>query len=79
MISDLGDVFKLRPPMDLLEYQDLTLQGLDYERQYSDYWNSTAESDGLLYYIGLDLRQKLTCFQAMLSTLSLCPLHRTLL
>ena len=32
--------------MSLLEYQDLTLQGLEYEAKYSDYWNSTADDDG---------------------------------
>ncbi|KAJ3544536.1 hypothetical protein NM208_g2994 [Fusarium decemcellulare] len=31
--------------MGLLEYQHLTLDGLDYERRYSDYWESTAGSD----------------------------------
>ncbi|KAJ4312584.1 hypothetical protein N0V84_009867 [Fusarium piperis] len=46
LIPDLRQSFKLQPPMGLLEYQDLTLQGLAYERQYSDYWNSTADTDG---------------------------------
>lgn len=46
LIPELQSTFQLRPPMDLLEYQDLTLQGLDYEARYSDYWNSTAEEDG---------------------------------
>ncbi|KAK0704392.1 amidase signature domain-containing protein [Lasiosphaeris hirsuta] len=46
LISDLRDTFQLRPPMDLLEYQGLTLQGLEYESAYSDYWNSTAADDG---------------------------------
>lgn len=46
LIPDLEESFQLRPPLGLLEYQDLTLQGLEYEAQYSDYWNSTAEHDG---------------------------------
>ncbi|RTE76518.1 hypothetical protein BHE90_008999 [Fusarium euwallaceae] len=46
LIPDLKHPFQLRPPMGLLEYQDLTLQGLAYEHEYTDYWNSTADSDG---------------------------------
>ncbi|KIW92858.1 uncharacterized protein Z519_06707 [Cladophialophora bantiana CBS 173.52] len=46
LIPDLATAFGLKPPMGLLEYQDLTLQGLEYETQYSDYWNPTAEEDG---------------------------------
>jgi amidase len=46
LISDLIEAFPLEPPLDLLEYQDLTLQGLEYERAYSDYWNTTANGDG---------------------------------
>lgn len=46
LIPDLEDGFKLKTPTELLKYQDLTLQGLEYEREYSDYWNSTQESDG---------------------------------
>ncbi|KAF4988995.1 hypothetical protein FDECE_14849 [Fusarium decemcellulare] len=45
LIPELRDSFQLRPPMGLLEYQHLTLDGLDYERRYSDYWESTAGSD----------------------------------
>ncbi|KAF4548199.1 Acetamidase-like protein 2 [Elsinoe fawcettii] len=37
---------KRKPPMKLLEYQDMTLQGLDYEAKYAAYWNSTADDDG---------------------------------
>ncbi|KAF9772265.1 hypothetical protein IL306_010047 [Fusarium sp. DS 682] len=48
LIPDLRSTFQLKAPQDLLQYQDLTLQGLDYERRYSDYWNSTADSDGAL-------------------------------
>ncbi|EWG51017.1 hypothetical protein FVEG_10130 [Fusarium verticillioides 7600] len=46
LIQDLQDGLNLKTPIELLKYQDLTIQGLEYERQYSDYWNSTAESDG---------------------------------
>ncbi|KAI1762701.1 amidase signature domain-containing protein [Hypoxylon sp. FL1150] len=46
LISDLEETLALRPPIGLLEYQDLTLQGLEYEAKYSDYWNSTADEDG---------------------------------
>ncbi|RGP69091.1 putative general amidase [Fusarium longipes] len=46
LIPDLKDGFQLKAPTELLKYQDLTLQGLEYEREYSDYWNSTQESDG---------------------------------
>ena len=46
LIPDLKQTFELRQPIGLLEYQDLTLQGLAYEREYSDYWNSTADEDG---------------------------------
>ncbi|KAF4446798.1 putative general amidase [Fusarium austroafricanum] len=46
LIPDLKDGLKLKSPTQLLKYQYLTLQGLEYERQYSDYWNSTADSDG---------------------------------
>ena len=44
LVPDLD--FPLKDPKGLLEYQDLTLQGLEYEREYSDYWNSTEQSDG---------------------------------
>lgn len=46
LIPDLEDTFGLKPPLGLLEMQDLTLQGLEYEAAYSDYWNSTADEDG---------------------------------
>ncbi|KAM0492707.1 hypothetical protein ACHAP8_009725 [Fusarium lateritium] len=46
LIPDLEDGFKLKTPAELLKYQDLTLQGLAYEREYSDYWNSTESQDG---------------------------------
>ncbi|KAI1429947.1 amidase signature domain-containing protein [Xylaria sp. FL1777] len=46
LLPELGEAFTLREPINLLAYQDLTLQGLQYEAEYSDYWNSTAEEDG---------------------------------
>ncbi|KAJ8122896.1 hypothetical protein ONZ43_g1025 [Nemania bipapillata] len=46
LIPNLQRALYLKEPTDLLTYQDLTLQGLQYEAEYSDYWNSTAEEDG---------------------------------
>ncbi|KAK0643850.1 amidase signature domain-containing protein [Cercophora newfieldiana] len=46
LIPDLREVLKLRQPYDLLDIQDMTIQGLEYEAAYSDYWNSTANDDG---------------------------------
>lgn len=46
LIPDLEKAFQFKDPINLLEYQDLTLQGLDYESEYSDYWNATSEEDG---------------------------------
>ncbi|KAL9112148.1 MAG: hypothetical protein Q9227_003525 [Pyrenula ochraceoflavens] len=46
LIPELRDSMALRPPTGLLEYQGKTLEGLDYENEYSDYWNSTANADG---------------------------------
>jgi amidase len=34
--------------MPLLEYQDLTIEGKKYCETYSDYWNATEESDGIV-------------------------------
>jgi amidase len=48
LIPDLRDGLKLKTPTELLKYQGLTIQGLEFEQQYSDYWNSTADSDGIL-------------------------------
>ena len=48
LIPELKKSFRLRDPIPLLEYQNLTLQGLEYEREYSDYWNSTSSSDGMV-------------------------------
>ncbi|KAK3331484.1 amidase signature domain-containing protein [Apodospora peruviana] len=46
LIPALKEGFRLRDPMPLLQYQDLTIQGLAYEIKYSDYWNSTVQDDG---------------------------------
>jgi amidase len=46
LLPDLEKLFTLRPQMPLSEYQDLTLQGLECESAYSDYWNSTSAEDG---------------------------------
>ncbi|KAK3307120.1 amidase signature domain-containing protein [Chaetomium strumarium] len=46
LIPDLQEQYPLKPPMSLLEYQNLTIEGLEYEAAYSDYWNSTAAEDG---------------------------------
>lgn len=40
---------RLRPPMGLLDFQDFTLQGLNFEAKYSNYWNSTGDKDGGFY------------------------------
>jgi amidase len=45
LIPQLRASFQLRDPINLLEYQDLTLQGRDYSAAYSDYWNATASND----------------------------------
>ncbi|RWA08465.1 hypothetical protein EKO27_g6644 [Xylaria grammica] len=46
LIPDLEASFQLRDPINLLQYQDLTVKGLEYESAYSDYWNSTADNGG---------------------------------
>ncbi|CAI4212091.1 unnamed protein product [Parascedosporium putredinis] len=46
IIPNLKSRFGLREPMPLLQYQDLTMQGLDFENRYADYWNSTGTEDG---------------------------------
>lgn len=45
LIPDLEAMFQPRPPLGLLQYQDLTVEGLKYEAAYSDYWNSTVQGD----------------------------------
>ena len=46
LIPELRKAFRLRDPVSLLEYQDSTLQGLEYELKYNDYWESTGKDDG---------------------------------
>ena len=46
LIPQLRETFRLRDPIPLLAYQDLTIQGRDYEASYLEYWNSTVEQDG---------------------------------
>ncbi|KAI9779264.1 MAG: hypothetical protein M1839_007516 [Geoglossum umbratile] len=45
LIPELEETFQLRDPINLLEYQDLTIQGRDYSATYSDYWNATADGE----------------------------------
>ncbi|KAK4172369.1 Acetamidase [Triangularia setosa] len=45
LIPDLEEAFESKIPINLLQYRDLTLEGLEYEAAYSDYWNSTADGD----------------------------------
>lgn len=49
LIPQLRERLQLRDPIPLLAYQDLTIQGRDYEATYSDYWNSTVNQDGKPY------------------------------
>lgn len=42
---------RLRPPMGLLDFQDFTLQGLEFEAKYLDYWDSTGDKDGRSYVL----------------------------
>lgn len=49
LIPQLREPFRLQNPISLLAYQELALQGRDYEAAYLDYWNSTANQDGKLY------------------------------
>ncbi|KAK2867973.1 hypothetical protein FQN49_003291 [Arthroderma sp. PD_2] len=45
-IPQIKELISGKEPIPLLEYQDLTLQGIDYSAAYADYWNSTVEEDG---------------------------------
>lgn len=52
MISELASRgMRLRPPMGLLDFQGFTLKGLEFEAEYSDYWNSTGDKDGGCYVL----------------------------
>ncbi|KAL2021891.1 hypothetical protein VTK56DRAFT_6486 [Thermocarpiscus australiensis] len=46
LLPDLEATYSLTSPIDAIEYQRLTLEGLEYEAAYSDYWNSTAKDGG---------------------------------
>ena len=46
LIPPLASAFKSRDPMDIVEYQALTIRGRDYEGMYADYWNHSAGEDG---------------------------------
>jgi hypothetical protein len=46
LVPPLRKTFQLKDPMSLITYQELTIEGRDYEGAYSDYWNSTADEDG---------------------------------
>ena len=46
LVTDLEETLSPKDPNSLLNYQDHTVQGLEYEARYSDYWNSTADEDG---------------------------------
>jgi amidase len=49
LIPGLVKNFQLKDPMNLLKYQDLTLEGRDYSAAYSDYWNATADDEAGQY------------------------------
>lgn len=52
MIPELASRgMRLRPPMDLLDFQGFTLKGLEFEAKYLDYWNSAADKDGGSYVL----------------------------
>ncbi|KAL8786464.1 MAG: hypothetical protein Q9213_002780 [Squamulea squamosa] len=46
LIPPLREGLKLRDPLPLLEYQDMTLQGKKFCEAYTDYWNSSHSDDG---------------------------------
>jgi amidase len=48
LIAPLRETFELKDPISLIEYQNLTIEGRDYEGKYSDYWNATGEDDSQL-------------------------------
>jgi amidase len=56
LMPDLKDLLALKPPQNVLEYQESTSQGLEFEAAYSDYWNSTAEQDGKSFFTIQDIR-----------------------
>lgn len=56
LIPQLRETLQLQDPIPLLAYQDLTIQGRDYEVAYSDYWNSTVNQDGKLCALILEFQ-----------------------
>lgn len=48
LVPGIAEELKLREPSPLLDAHELTLKGLAYEIKYSDYWNSTADEDGII-------------------------------
>lgn len=54
LVPQLREPLQLRDPIPVLAYQDLTIQGRDYEAAYSDYWNSTVNQDGKSYALILE-------------------------
>jgi amidase len=48
LIPPLRETFELKDPISLIEYQNLRIEGRDYEGEYSDYWNATGDDDGQL-------------------------------
>jgi len=45
LIPQTAAKFQLADPMRVDEYHQLTLEGIAFERAYSDYWNSTGSAD----------------------------------
>ncbi|KAI9726211.1 MAG: hypothetical protein M1828_001885 [Chrysothrix sp. TS-e1954] len=48
LIPPLRGGSRLRDAMPVDQYQDLTVEGREYEEKYLDYWNSTNEDNGQL-------------------------------
>ncbi len=46
LVPEAEDLWQLKDPISVLNYQDLTVEGRDYCEAYSDYWNSTSKDDG---------------------------------
>ena len=46
LIPPLREIFKLKPPIDAIEIQKLSVEGRDACAAYADYWNSMAVDDG---------------------------------
>jgi amidase len=48
LMPELKAMFRPLEPKPLPQYHQLTFDGIDYTVAYSDYWNSTADKDGML-------------------------------